>query len=244
MPEWYLTVLILLGFSAIGALWRPLFLALPLLVFAVSVLLIQAVVSASHASFSNEPQSRVDWLKLVSLTAFLHLLQPIARLWGRLHSDLTPWRRRRTTHLALPRMRTSRIWSEHWRAPENRLESIEATLRTQGLAVLRGGDYDRWDMEVRGGLFGSIRTCMAVEDHSSAAQLIRFRVWPRFALPGLLLTLLLVLVAILAAIDQKWLASVVLGVVATALAIRIFGNCSAAMASLLYALEQSGTEEE
>ena len=110
--------------------------------------------------------------------------------------------------------------------------------------MLAGGDYDRWDLEVRGGLFDSIRTCMASEDHGSGAQLIRFRVWPRFALLGLLLTLLLVLVSILAAIDQEWLASVVLGVVATALALRTFGNCSAVMASFLCALEQSGTKVE
>jgi GT2 family glycosyltransferase len=244
MPEWYLLVFILLGLSALGIFWRPLFAALPLLVFAVSVLLIQAVASASRASFSTKPQSPLERLKLVGLTAFLHLLQPIARLCGRLHSDLTPWRWCWRRDFAFPRSRTYKFWSEDWQATEKRLESIKASLCAQGAVMLAGGDYDRWDLEVRGGLFDSIRTCMAIEDHGSGAQLIRFRVWPRFALLGLLLTLLLLLVAIMAAVDQEWLASVVLGVVATALAIRMFGDCSSAMASLLYALEQFGTKGE
>jgi hypothetical protein len=109
--------------------------------------------------------------------------------------------------------------------------------------VLAGGDYDRWDLEVRRGLFDSIRICMALEDHGSGAQLIRFRVWPRFALLGLLLTLLLVIVAIMAAIDQEWLTSIVLGAGATALAMRMIGDFSVAMASLLCSLEQFGPTE-
>ena len=244
MPEWYLLVLTLLGFSALGVLWRPLLLAVPLLVLAVVLPIMQAVMSATKASFPTKPRSRIERLKLLSLTTFLHLLQPLARLWGRLNSDLTPWRRRRKTHLAFPRLRTSRIWSEHWQAPEKRLESIEATLRAQSVAVLRGGEYDRWDLEVRGGLFGSIRTCMAVEDHGSGTQLVRFRTWPRIGILELLLTVLLVLLTTLAAIDQAWLASIILGVVATTLVIRIFGDCSAAMSSFLSALDQSGTKEE
>jgi GT2 family glycosyltransferase len=244
MPEWYLTVLILLGFSTFGALWRPLLLALPLLVFAVGISLVQAVVSASHATFPTEPQSRVDRLKLSSLTAFLHLLQPVARLWGRRRSDLTPWRRRRTPYFALPRPHTCKIWSEDWQAPDKRLESIEAALRAQRAVVLRGGDYDRWDLEVRGGLFGSVRICMAVEDHGSGTQLVRFRAWPRLAPLALPLISLLVLLSTMAAIDQAWLALIILGVSALGLAIRAFTDCAAGTASYLYALKRSGTAEE
>ncbi len=243
MPEWYLIVFILLGLSALSILWSPLFPAVPLLVFAASMLLIQAIVSASHASFSTKPQSRLERLKLVSLTAFLHLLQPLARLWGRLSAYLTPWHRHWTRDFAFPRPRTNRIWSEDWQATEKRLESIKASLCSRGAVVLAGGDYDRWDLEVRGGLFGSVRICMALEDHGSGTQLIRFRVWPRFALLGLLLTLLLVSLAIMAAIDQPWPASIILGVVATTLAICVFGDSSAAMASFLHALKQFGPTE-
>lgn len=244
MPEWYLIVFILLGLSALGLLWEPLLLTLPLLVLAVSLSLMQAVSSTKHTSFPTEPHSHVDRLKLSSLTIFLHLLQPAARLWGRLRADLTPWRRHWARDFAFPWLRTCRIWSEQWQTPEKWLKSIQATLGGQSVVVMPGGSYDRWDLEVRGGLFGSARTCMAVEDHGSGTQLIRFRMWPRFALSGLLLTLLLTLLAIMAAMDQAWLAAIILGVVAIGLAIRALGDCAVAMAAYLDTIKQFGATEE
>jgi hypothetical protein len=84
---------------------------------------------------------------------------------------------------------------------------------------------------------------MAAEDHGSGTQLIRFRTWPRISPLELLLLCLLVSLAILAAVDQAWLVSVILGLVALALLVRIVGDCSAAMASFLWALKESGTVE-
>jgi hypothetical protein len=141
-------------------------------------------------------------------------------------------------NFVFPKLGTSRIWSEHWQAPEERLEVIEETLREQSVAVLRGGDYDRWDLEVRGGLFGSVRTCMAVEDHGSGTQLVRFRTWPRIGALEIFLTCVIVFLSILAAIDQAWLASIILGGVAMILMVRIVWDCSAAMASLMSAMGQ------
>jgi hypothetical protein len=85
---------------------------------------------------------------------------------------------------------------------------------------------------------------MATEDHGSGTQLVRFRTWPRIAPLELLLFFLLVALAISAAVDQAWLVSVILGLVASALVVRIFGDCSTAMASFLWALKQSGSTEE
>jgi O-antigen biosynthesis protein len=244
LPEWYLLVLVLAGFSGLGFLWKPLLLTLPLLVLAVGLPISQAILSGIRASFPTDPFSRDNDLKFRALTIILYLLQPMARLWGRLHSDLTPWRRRWTPPtFVFPGLRTSRQWSENWQAPEKRLASIEAALHGQSIAVLRGGDYDGWDLEVRGGLWGSIRSCMAVEDHGSGTQLVRYRMWPRVNPLELLLTLLLILLTIMAALDQIWLASAIFGLVTLTLATRIFGDCSAAMASFLWALKQSGPAE-
>jgi hypothetical protein len=215
-----------------------------LLFVAIALPVIQALLSAAQAYFPYEPRSPVERLKLHGLTAFLHLLQPSARLWGRLKTNLTPWRRYRATSFAFPWLRTIKIWSERWRAPEERLESIEAALRTQSAVVVRGGDYDDWDLEIRGGLFGSVRTIMAVEDHGSGTQLVRYRAWPRAGLLELLLLFLAALLAIVAAVGQVWPATLLLGLAAIALAIRLFADCAAATASFLTALEQSGTAEE
>src|SRR5438876_6906019 len=106
MPEWYLAGVALAALSALSIFWTPLLLVLPMLNFAVGASLVQASLGAAQASFTNAPRSRIHWLKLRALTAFLHLLQPLARLWGRLRYHLTP-RRRCALGVALPRPRMS-----------------------------------------------------------------------------------------------------------------------------------------
>jgi cellulose synthase/poly-beta-1,6-N-acetylglucosamine synthase-like glycosyltransferase len=244
-PEWGLVILSLLGFFALGTFWPPLLLGIIPLVFAIGISLSQAIAMALHASFADyETSPRTRRLLLRGLTASLHLLQPVARLRGRLRAGLAPWRRAQRPKLTLPRPHALRFWNEHWQAPEKRLEAIEAALLTQGLVVLRGGDYDRWDLETRGGLFGSARTCMAVEDHGSGRQLVRFRTWPRIALLEWFLFLLLGMLTVMAAIDQAWLVSVILGLAAAGLVMRMLGDCAIAVASSLWALEQPETTEE
>jgi len=246
MPEWYLVVGGLGLLSVLGLLWAPLLLALPLLVLAIGAVLGQAVVTTSHASFPTEPRSRVEWVKAYSLTVFLHLLQPLARLSGRLCYGLTPWRRRTKPCLVFPRPRSHSIWSEHWQASETRLESIEATLRELGAVVERGGDCDRWDLEVWGGLFGSVRALMAIEEHGAGKQLVRLRTWPRFRPFGMVLSLVavaLLMLAALAVFDHIWIPSVIMGFVAVLFAPCAFGDWAIAADAYLHALKQVGREE-
>src|SRR5207249_10534998 len=80
MPEWYLVLLLLAALSALGGLWSPLVLVVPLLVLAVVASLLQAARSAAHASFASAPRTRMERLRLRGLTAALHLLHPLARL--------------------------------------------------------------------------------------------------------------------------------------------------------------------
>ena len=42
--------------------------------------------------------------------------------------------------------------------------------------VTRGGSYDAWDLQVRGGVFGKVRINLVAEEHGSSRQLIRVRV--------------------------------------------------------------------
>ena len=206
-PEWYLIIFAIAAIAALGILWRPLALALPLLALATIASVMQAGLSAAHASFTNvSSRARINLVKLQTLTALLHLLQPLARLYGRLRSGLTPWRRLGVRCLAPPWPRAFTFWSEHWHAPDDRLRSVEVSLREAGTVVLRGGDYDRWDLEVRGGMFGAARLCMASEDHDAGKQLVRFRTWPICAPMGLVLTLVFSALSTGAALDQAWLA--------------------------------------
>jgi GT2 family glycosyltransferase len=243
MPEWYVVVFALLGFSALGAIWSPLLLALPLLAIALALPVAQAVRAAFWAtppSGGRSPASRL-WWRLV--TAFLHLVQPLARLCGRLEHGLTPWRRLTYGFFSWPRPRTATLWSEHWRATGVWLTSVEAALRERGVAVARGNGYDRWDLELKAGMFGAIRVLMAIEEHGRGRQLLRFRLWPRLSVSGLILVLLFGLLAGAAALDRTWLASAILTLTALALTLRIFGDYVAATATCLSVVKAQGMEQ-
>ena len=110
-----------------------------------------------------------------SLTFLLHLVQPAARLSGRLRHGLTPWRERGRELLGIvPRAHHAAIWNDRWRAPEAWLEALEAALREHRVRVLRGGAYDTWDLEVRSGLLGAARVRLVVEEHGQGRSLGAF----------------------------------------------------------------------
>ena len=238
MPEWYLVSAALAMLSLLGIFWTPLLLALPLLVLTVGASFVQAGLAAAQASFTSTSRSHVARLKLRALTALLYLLQPLARLRGRLDHGLSPWRRQGTAGLAFPWPRTFRLWSERWQAPEERLRSLEAAFRRIGGVVLRGGDYDRWDLEVRDGTLNAVRILMATEEHGGGRQLVRFRAWPRCSPGGLVLILLFGTLATWATLDRAWIASPFLGVVTLMLTLRTLQECTAATAAVLHALQE------
>jgi GT2 family glycosyltransferase len=238
MPEWYLVIIALAVGAALGLVWTPLLLALPLLLLALGTSLIQAALSAQHASFTSETRTRWQRLRLRSLTALLHLLQPLARLYGRLRYGLTPWRQRGQSGLALPAPRSAQVWREEWRALEDWLHGIEVSLQQDGAVVLRGGDFDRWDLEAQGGVLGGVRLRMTIEEHGGGRQLARLRAWPRCAGWGLALAALLTLLTALAALSAAWSAAIMLGLIAALLTLRIAQECATAMSAVLCALHE------
>jgi O-antigen biosynthesis protein len=209
MPEWYLLLALLATFSAAGVLWRPLLGAAPILALAAGASLAQAAANASRASRAGPRRSRTRRMRMGALTTLLHLLQPAARLRGRLSGGLTPWRRRGVSGLSLPLRRTFRLWSEQWLAPYERLQHVESALRACGAVFRRGGDHDRWDLEVRGGIVGAARALMAVEEHGGGRQLVRLRIWPRWSPIASALVVLLGGLALAAAVGHAWTASVI-----------------------------------
>jgi GT2 family glycosyltransferase len=238
MPEWYLIIGLLALLSALGIFWTPLLLALPLLMGAIGALLAQASIGAARAIFAHPPQARRTLLMLRCLTVLLHLLQPLARLRGRLRHGLTPWRRRGRQGFVWPWLHIATIWSERGWSSAEWLQSLEATLQADNAAVRRGGNYDRWDLEVRGGLCGMARTLMTIEEHGAGKQFVRFRVWPYSTVQGWMLLLLFAALSTGAAMDHAWTSAAILGVVAVFLAVRTLLECAGAMAVLLGALKR------
>jgi GT2 family glycosyltransferase len=243
MPEWYLVVATLTALVGLGLFWKPLLWALPFLGYTVGVLVVQAGLSAQHASFTSTRQSRREQLQLWGLTTLLHLMQPLARLRGRLRYGLTPWRWQSTRGLVWPWAKTHKIWREQWQCPLERLAAIEDVLRAEGTSSRRGGDYDRWDLEVRGGVLGAVRLLATTEEHGAGKQLVRFRLWPTCAWQGLALGTLLLALALGAAAQGTWLVAAALCLGAALPLYRMAHECAGAMATLWHALQQAGIED-
>ena len=224
-PQWLLVLGTLVVVSALGQLWTPLLAALPLLVLAVGAPLAQAALGAASASF--ESASRLGRAKSRLLTGALHLLQPLARLLGRLGHGLTPWRRLGRSRPGLPRASTGVLWSERWQDPRRRVAVLEAAVIAEGATVRRGGEWDRWDLQVSGGALAGVRLLAAVEEHGAGRQLVRLRYWPVVGSPALLSPLVAAL-ALGAVLDGAAAAAWALGALAVGILGRTGWECAVA----------------
>jgi GT2 family glycosyltransferase len=230
MPEWFLVMGGLAALTAMGALWPPLLLAAPMLLLAVVASAAQALRGAAAARLPG--CGRIQRLGRRGLVAFLHLLQPLARLRGRLQAGLTPWRASTTAGWALPWRRCEGFWSERWQPQETWVRAIEAALLERGAVVVRGGDFDRFDLEVRGGMSGAARLLVAVEEHGAGRQIVRVRSWPRLPGWGLGVTLPSAALAAGAALGGAHAAAAVFAAVALLSALRTLRECAGAAAAV------------
>jgi GT2 family glycosyltransferase len=236
MPEAYLLAAALALLAALGLSWRPLAVAGCLAAVTLAMIILQAVLGATRRSRFDPATSALTRLRRRALTALLHLLQPLARLTGRLEYGLTPWRRRETQWLVASWLPPPVLWRETWQSAAATLEGLEQRLKSQAVAVVRGGDYDAWDLDLTVGAFSSARVLMAIEEHGNGRQLVRCRAWPRgtpawLASGGLCATL-----ALAAGLEDAWLACGVLAAAAAGIACRMVVDYGGAMAALWQAL--------
>ena len=242
-PEWYLVLLALASLSLLGLAWSPLLLALPFLLLAAGASVWRALHGAALARFGRPTSNRWILLRKRGLTALLFLLQPAARLAGRLSRGLTPWRFRGASGFTPPWPRRISLWSERWRDTSERLTSLERSLRETHAIVLRGGPFERWDLEVRGGTSGGVRVRMCVEEHGAGRQFVHFRVWPRASHLGGPLAAAPSLLALIAALDTAWAAAGMLAATGGFFLFRVVGQCGTAMTELLEKLQRPDREE-
>jgi hypothetical protein len=165
----------------------------PLFLASVGVVLLQAATSSAKNVSLHAADKQNKKYKL--LITFLHVIQPVARLYGRLKHGLTPWRLRgnffEAPYIFVFRSKIFSGWSEEWRATEDWLTDLERQLINMKTRVKRGGDFNIWDIEVRNSIFSFSRGLFTVEEHGAGKQLLRFKAWPApsktllFALLGL-----------------------------------------------------------
>jgi GT2 family glycosyltransferase len=182
MPEWYLGIAFLGLLSALGFGWSAWILIAPALLVAIGLPAAQGLWNALRSNLApRRPRTLAGRVVMRAAIFVLHLVQPVARLWGRLREGLTPWRRRGVR--TRPRYRSVELgfWRDQRELPETTLSALQAALRESGAIVRPGGDFDSWDLEVQGGLFGASRLLLTIEEHAPQKQLLWFRIVPEYS---------------------------------------------------------------
>ncbi len=244
MPEWYIVIFILAILVFMGSLWTPLFWFTPLLVAAVIAPLMQAVFSGCKAQFIDAPISRAKDVKLRSITALLHILQPLARLKGRLQHGLNPWRRPGKNFFILPVPRSLTFWVGVWSDPAKRLADIETAVQSVGAVVRRNGEFDdRWDLYIRGGMFGGTRLYSLVEEHGQGSQVVRFRIRSKGSLFFLAAVTILGVLSLLALFDGQIAVAATTGAFVLGILARGVMEAGNTAATIMQAVELVRTSE-
>jgi GT2 family glycosyltransferase len=239
MPEWYLVILTLSVLCALGVVWYPLlFLGAALLAVAVGAVLWQALFSAAAARFATCAVSQRKLVVMRALTALLHVLQPAARLHGRLAHGLRPWCRSVRDRPRLPTRHTWAFWCTRWIDPHERLRALEQHIVAAGAGIRRGGDCDRWDIELLVGLLVRQRLLMSVEEHGGGAQLIRVRLLSCWKAP-LAVGATIGVLAVFAGLDHAYLATALLGALCALFLARLLWETSLGAGVTANALERS-----
>jgi O-antigen biosynthesis protein len=235
-PDWYLALATLTGASLLTPLLPALVWLGRITAIAAAATVIHAVGAALHQDLPHV-RGRGRRLWAVGLTALLHLIQPAARLTGRLANGLAPWRRNRGVAVALPVRRLRSRWHEAWLHPQERVRWIEDGIKRAGGRVVRGGPYDRWDLEVLAGIAGTARMLIVVEEHGRGRQLVRCRVWPRTTRNARLLAAVLAAATAAAAAAHLWSGVAVAGGGLGILCATLVAECGHAVAAGLAAFD-------
>jgi len=246
MPEWYLIVCLLAFLTLLGLVWPPLIFTLPLLVIAVVLPLVQAVRAGMKAQFPSHWPHAWQRFGLRVISTWLHLQQPLARLIGRLQHGLTPWRMRvgAAKRMVGRSAKNYTVWSETWSEPHSWLIRLYRNMRSAGPHVYKGGDFDPWDIDVRGGLLGGARLVMVAEEHGGGKQLLRFRADTKCSIGGQLTIVILLATSCIALFEQASSVAVILAGLAGLLALRARLESMTAMFALKEGIEAIRAEVE
>lgn len=231
MPEWYALMALVGALSTLGLVWPPMLVFAPVIIVMMLFTGFQAVVHASRATFPDRPTSLLAAARMRMLVGGLYLMQPVARLAGRVHYGLTPWRLRGVRGVASPLSFRHESWCKNWHDPSARLADLEGTLKRGGAVVLRGHEFARWDLELRGGLFGRVRIRQFTADLAHSAQYVQYFATPRFAPMGVLLFIFFCALCAAAIVEDRLLLAGSAWAVAALIALIATRELLAAMAT-------------
>ena len=250
MPEWYLLIGFLGFISGLGIEWKLLLWAIPAFIGSVLIILFQAAISARHALSNYKHGSGLHKKKFWILTSFLHLLQPLARLTGRITNGLTIWKIsfKELFHINQLFIVSGKLehWSEVWYPAEVWLERIQTGLQNLNNRVKVGGVFDRWDLQNRIGLLCSVRSLLAIEEHGMGRQMLKLKRQIKVSKLGIISCLCLGALCFFAFRSQAYFAFAVLSFFTTLHVLKILTDASGAFDSIRLVMQNlpSGIHKE
>jgi GT2 family glycosyltransferase len=240
MPEWWILCALLgiVGFG--GWLWPVLFAAWVALLLCVGVAVAQILYSATK-NWRSSKRLAANKKNLWQISA-MHLVQPIARLIGRVQNGLTPWRKRkgRIAFEAAARSTSSAftVWSETWKASHTWLNLLETRLAEGGARVNRGHEFDRWDLESTHDLLVAMRSSVLIEEHGQGHQYLKLKTRPRFFRFPVALGILILAAVAFTLLRQQFAGTAVLVAMLSALIIQAWREYKRSLRKVLVAFHQ------
>ena len=246
MPEWYLLSAVLCFLGCMGFLWSPLLWCLPAFALSVIIVILQAAVSAKKNS-ALPPRLQKKY-KYHLMIVVLHMVQPVARLYGRFTNGLTPWRKRgaglHTKFLFVTRSRVFLYWSETWRSTEEWLTMIEKNLLALRTRIKKGDVFDNWDIQVNTGLFAKSRCLLTVEEHGAGKEYLKLKCRPVFSVVAFFLPAVFLTLSVLAGFQQQWIVVGITGLAGLILLLNVFVATATSLNNLYSAFNRLAAEME
>ena len=184
MPEWMVVVAFFALLALVGLVWSPMQWAVVPFVASAGIWLWQAVRTSLSGKYQVKRSSGAAYIKRVVVTTWLAMIYPLARLSGRIKGGLTPLRvagnAGKSSGVNLPLVKRADYWDGDVSDSFQRLTLVKKFINQLDIGVRTGGDYDPWDLEVRGGIAGGARLSLMVEHHGEQLSRIRYRVVQRF----------------------------------------------------------------
>ena len=115
-------------------------------------------------------------------------------------------------------------WRDQREPPEDTLRQVYHDLLAEGAIARAGGEFDSWDLEVRGGPLGRSRLLLAAEEHAPGKQLLRFRIIPRVSVAAVGLVAVFTAMTIGAFGSGAWVPGAASAVAAAFVALRAMAD--------------------
>jgi len=183
LPELYLVLAVVFPLAVLGFLVSSLSIFQALFLGIAGLLVFQALNNGLRVKRSRKILSLPQRIKRRLLISWLHLVQPLLRLKGRLFYGLFPGATKlhsnRALHWRFLRpVYNGEIWEGRNVNPLLRLSSLEQRLQSNGFHPVNGGNFSDWDMQLQVIPFVAARLRLMVEEHGEQVELVRYRLLP------------------------------------------------------------------